>query len=386
MKVVFISNYFNHHQQPFSDAMYQLLGDDFCFIETQPITRERLDMGWGMDTHPPYVAPYSDQADTAVLRSRAVEEADVVIIGSAPYSLVKQRIRNKKPTFCYSERWLKEKLSLLHCISHRLRRRIRYPVGAPVYMLCASAYTAADCARFGVFRNKCYKWGYFPAVKQYSDPEKLIIAKSSSSILWAGRYLDCKHPEAAIYVAKRLKEDGYRYTLTMIGDGDQKAAIEQSATELGLSDHVRFFSFMKPEEVRTYMEESEIFLFTSDRREGWGAVLNESMNSGCAVIASHAIGSAPFMVSDGNNGLLFQSGNWEQLYQKVKQLLNDPAKRKEMGRNAYLTVTEQWNAETAAQRFVALSERLLLEKCAHFPFEEGVCSKAGVLEDDWYKD
>ena len=49
------------------------------------------------------------------------------------------------------------------------------------------------------------------------------------------------------------------------------------------------------------MEKSEIFLFTSDKGEGWGAVLNESMNSACAVVASHAIGSVPFLLKDGEN-------------------------------------------------------------------------------------
>ena len=44
------------------------------------------------------------------------------------------------------------------------------------------------------------------------------------------------------------------------------------------------------------MEESEIYLVTSDRKEGWGAVVNEAMNSGCAVVADHMIGAAPWMI------------------------------------------------------------------------------------------
>ncbi len=49
---------------------------------------------------------------------------------------------------------------------------------------------------------------------------------------------------------------------------------------------------MSPDKVRAYMERADVFLFTSDFNEGWGAVLNESMNSGCAVVASHAMVSA----------------------------------------------------------------------------------------------
>ena len=39
MKLTFVSNYFNHHQLPFCDALYELLEGDFCFLQTQPTGR-----------------------------------------------------------------------------------------------------------------------------------------------------------------------------------------------------------------------------------------------------------------------------------------------------------------------------------------------------------
>ena len=44
------------------------------------------------------------------------------------------------------------------------------------------------------------------------------------------------------------------------------------------------------------MRKHEIFLFTSDRNEGWGAVSNESMSNGCMLVGSDGIGSIPFLV------------------------------------------------------------------------------------------
>ena len=49
MKITMISNYINHHQIPFSDEMYKRLGDDYCFIQTEPMEEERSNMGWGVD-------------------------------------------------------------------------------------------------------------------------------------------------------------------------------------------------------------------------------------------------------------------------------------------------------------------------------------------------
>ena len=45
-KIVFMSNFINHHQKPFCDAMHKRLGDDFVFIQTEPMEQERIDMGW----------------------------------------------------------------------------------------------------------------------------------------------------------------------------------------------------------------------------------------------------------------------------------------------------------------------------------------------------
>lgn len=46
MKVVFASNYFNHHQKPFSNAMYKRLGDDYLFIETDEMGDFRKKLGY----------------------------------------------------------------------------------------------------------------------------------------------------------------------------------------------------------------------------------------------------------------------------------------------------------------------------------------------------
>ena len=56
MRVVFVSNYFNHHQRPLCEAFSGADGVDFCFYQTEPMEEERVRMGWGIDiTDYPYV-------------------------------------------------------------------------------------------------------------------------------------------------------------------------------------------------------------------------------------------------------------------------------------------------------------------------------------------
>lgn len=363
MTVLFLSNYFNHHQKPFCDAMFRLLGDSYHFVETEPMDDERKSLGWGGITYPSYVIRPEEAftPETGAL----IDSADAVIIGSAPNSLVKNRIRKGKLVFRYSERPFKQGMEWKKYLPRLVLWNLRTPFWKPVYMLCASAYTASDYAKMGMFLGKCYKWGYFPETKRYEDVDDLIAAKQPGSILWVARFIDWKHPEIPLEIARRLKQEGYKFTLNMIGNGELLEATRKQVEDLGLSDCVHLPGSMSPENVRRYMEQSQVFLFTSDRNEGWGAVLNESMNSACAVVASRAIGSVPFLVEDGVNGDIYEDGNTDDLYRKVKALLDDPARRVQKSKNAYTTITEEWNAEVAAERFVALFDELQSGKISH---------------------
>ena len=253
-------------------------------------------------------------------------------------------------------------------------------------MLCASAFTAGDYAKFGLFRGRCYKWGYFPETIRYPSIDDLIDRKAKATILWCGRFLDWKHPDDAIEAAKLLKNAGYRFQLKLIGTGEMEQQLQKQALEAGLPDSsVRFLGTMSPEDVRRHMENAGIYLFTSDRQEGWGAVLNEAMNSGCAVIASDAAGATPFLIKDGVNGSVYRSGDVQALFETLRRLLDSADLQDRLGREAYRTITEQWNAEAAAERLLQLSQALLDGEDVSRLFADGPCSPAKPLREDWYR-
>lgn len=380
MKIVFISNFYNHHQKPVADELYSIIGSDYYFIETQKISEARLSMGWGRDEKPPYVLQnYLDQSAKENCQ-KIIDEADVVVIGSAPRTLIETRLKNKKLTFYYAERPYKIKQPIYKLAVHFFRNIKNIIRHKNLYILCASAYTSADYAKVFTFKNKAYKWGYFTAVKEYNDVDALIGEKTQNSILWTARFIDWKHPEHAVEVAKRLKADGYDFKLNMIGNGECEEQIRELIEKENLSDCVEMLGSMKPEEVREHMEKSEVFLFTSDRNEGWGAVLNESMNSACAVIANSAIGSVPFLMKDGQNGYMYKDGDIDDLYNKVKKLLDNAEERKRLSKNAYETMAEEYNPQNAAKKFVTLCETMLGGEYKPFPFADGVCSKAEILK------
>lgn len=383
MKVTFVSVYLNNHQFPLANAFASLCKDDYRFVETLP--SEKLNS---------YISYGGPKAADYLLRSYVNEDLDEieewmrtsdVVVSSGCYEPVERRIAASKLTFRYAERPLKDGNLWYKRPIRFLRWHRENPPKKRLYMLCAGAYTAGDYDKYGLFRGKCYKWGYFPEARRYADVDLLLNIKKKNTLLWVGRLIGWKHPDAAVRLASRLKESGYQFELNIIGSGEMESLLEKMIAELNLGECVHLLGAMQTESVREYMEQSQIYLFTSDRKEGWGAVLNEAMNSGCTVVASHAIGSVPFLVKDGENGSVYESGNEDGLFFKVKCLLDNPDKGLKIGKNAYRTIVTEWNAEVAAERFVKLSQAILDGDPSPNLFDDGPCSVAEIISEDRYR-
>ncbi len=383
MNLVIVSNYFNHHQKPFCDS---LLSEniDLTFISTSQMREERRALGYGMNVVPNYVKYSYVSVEAKQECMNIIQNADIVIWGSAHYDFIKKRLIDGKLTFAYSERLYKHKPALWKLPIKAVRYFEKYSKYKNLYMLCASAYTSADYAKTGTYLGRTYKWGYFPEVKRYDSVDELISKKKSNSLLWVARFISWKHPELPILVAKRLKDEGYDFELNLIGNGVMEDDLKKLIKDNDLSDCVHLLGSMKPEKVRKYMELSQIFMFTSDRNEGWGAVLNESMNSACAVVSNHLIGSAPFLVEHEKNGLIYQDGNFNSLYNAVKCLLDDKNLCTQLGIGAYKTISELWNCDVAAKRLLLLFDELIKNGSCD-KFENGPCSKATILKDNWFE-
>lgn len=385
-KVTFYSNYLNHHQLPFSKEMVRLTNNDYHFVSQKAISEKRIALGYKniSDDYDFVVKTYEgkEEIDKAY---QLASDSDYVIFGgnSRIDELVINRIKDNKLTFEYSERLNKRKPSIFLWIKkylNMLAYRVVYK-NKQLYLLCSGSYVANDFKEFNMYQGKTYKWGYFPENIKY-DVNELINNKSKDkvSLLWAGRLIDWKHPELLIELAKRLKNENSNFEINIIGEGNMKEDIQKAIDTYNLKDEVHILGSMHPEEVRKYMEKANIYLFTSDQQEGWGAVLNEAMNSGCACVANHAAGSTGFLIENNKNGLIYRNDDFNDFYNKVKLLINDKNLCKEIGTNAYRTIDELWNAKVAAERFMVLAKKLSIGQDT--PYNDGPCSKAYPIKDN----
>lgn len=379
MTITFISNYLTLHQIPFCEAIYNEIGDEFHFVNTEKMEAERVKMGWGNEKCYPFEIDLQQAGNL-------INESDIVIMGSANDSLIQYRLMNNMPVIRYSERIFKDgrwHIFSPRAIMNMLRGHTKYK-NKNVWLLCASAYAAGDYGLFGAYWGKCYKWGYFPRTK-YCSENKLFEKKNGAvvNILWCGRMLSWKHPELAVLVAKHLQEKNIKYHMDIIGDGELISDIKSQIVNQQIEKNVTLHGFLTPEQVRVYMEGASIFIFTSDFHEGWGAVLNEAMNSGCACVVSHAVGAAPYLIQNGTNGFLYKNGNVSDLCNKVEALVENESLRRTVGLNAYLTIVNTWNADIATKRFISFCKAINQREIVP-DFKYGPMSKDRYLSNHWY--
>lgn len=380
MTITTVSNYLNHHQIPLSNAFYEQLKDGYHFIQTEPMEEERVKMGWGAAlVSCPYLLCFYEQEARC---RKMIMESDIVIFGGVDEEgYISERLEAGKIVIRSSERLYKDgqwKAISPRGLIKKYHDHTRYR-NSQVYLLCDGGYVASDFHIVRAYPDKMFRWGYFPRVKEY-ELDALFVDKTHEipELLWTGRFVGFKHPEYIPELAKRLKQEKIAAHITYIGEGQMEDRILPLLEAEELQSMVTHLPFQSPEVVRTYMEKANIYLFPSDYGEGWGAVLNEAMNSACAVVANQAAGATPYLCEDEENALIYKNGDFEEFYNCVVRLIKDTALQQKLGRNAYHTMTGLWNAENAARRLLVQCERMLAGK--EITFEaEGPMSKAPVI-------
>lgn len=361
-------------------ALCERDGGTYTFVQTEKMEEERLAMGWGdVLQNDGFVRNYADDPPGC---QRLIDEADAVMFGGTDdESYIQTRLKLKKPVWRYSERLYKT--GRYKFVSPRgLRRKFldhtRHNFER-VYLLCSGAYVAGDYRLVAAYPFKKFRFGYFPA-HFACDVNQLIEEKYNETtveLLWAARMIGWKHPERAVEMTESLLRDGIPVHLTMAGGGPLEAEIRDLIAQKQLTENIDLVGFQDPEEIRSLMRKSQVYLATSDREEGWGAVINEAMDSACLVVADRAMGAAPYLILNGENGISYPSGQTDAAAEALKKLLREPGyvQMRRMQRAAYETIAQLWNADAAAERlYTCVTAELLGEKMP--VYEDGPMSRA----------
>ncbi len=135
-----------------------------------------------------------------------------------------------------------------------------------------------------------------------------------------------------------LKNDNIGFKCKIIGHGPEKDNLLKLVKDLNLSDEVEFLGTVPPVEMKKYYAAADVFALpcritdTGDR-DGIPNVLAEAMAMERAVVSTK-ISGIPEIVLHGETGMLIEPENPEQLANALHELLADPDKKEQIGRNA----------------------------------------------------
>ena len=378
MTITFYSKYLNIHQVAVADELYSLLGDSFHFVATKSPQVNELKGGEDDSSRSYCVKPYESTGDYQYAMQLAIK-SDVCVFGgfSMEYAICRAKKNPNGLSFEMGERWLKKgwKNVLSPVFCKWWLNYMRYFRRANFYKLCASAFASKDDELLGVYLNRHFKWGYYTRMDNQFIEEAPKLGASSlevTPLMWCARFLKLKHPELPVQLAHRLKKKGYKFYIDMFGSGVEVEHTKALIAELGVEDCVNLRGSLPNDEVLKEMRRHSIFLFTSDRNEGWGAVLNEAMSNGAVVVAADEIGSVPFLITDNVTGMIYRTCNLDSLYEKTTFLMEHPYELTRISNAAVKLMQDVWSSKRAALNLVQLAEDLQNRK--ELSIIEGPCS------------
>lgn len=138
--------------------------------------------------------------------------------------------------------------------------------------------------------------------------------------------------------------DSYRARLVILGEGSERAELEELAYSLGISDCVQLPGFV--DNPFKYMARADVFVLSS-AWEGLGNVLIEAMATGCPVVSTDCRSGPREILADGQYGPLVPVGNEQKLADAIARRINQPRCSEELRERA-----EEFTVSNAAVQYL----------------------------------
>jgi glycosyltransferase involved in cell wall biosynthesis len=364
MKILQVTNIVSHHQLPLARELCKLVGEEnFLFAATEDFDQDRLKNGWQGEYLEKWIIHPNNSIEEKEKFDKFWDEADVVLCGERLISNMQARVDSKKLCFYMSERWWKPPVGILRLFHPGYLKMVlnfrRLSKSPYFHYLPTGPFAAKDIALITSMSERVWRWGYFTEIPNATRDISEVVSSKTVNVLWVGRMLKWKKVDLLIKVLARLKNEGKDFKLTLVGDGPERERLHILADKMLGDKYYTIKDFIPASTVPALMINHDIYVLPSNEYEGWGAVINEAMSVGCAVVASDMTGAGAAMIENGVNGLLFKSGSVDSLYNCLNDLLYDKMYRRKLGSNAQLTMRYKWSPTIASKRFYMLSKSLI---------------------------
>ncbi|MBD9359870.1 glycosyltransferase family 4 protein [Methylomonas fluvii] len=174
--------------------------------------------------------------------------------------------------------------------------------------------------------------------------------------------MDCIGAPYALFVGRISEEKGIRTLIAAFSsvgnDIELKIAGSGPIENSLVGNNVTMLGRQSSNEISRLMRNAAFLIMPSEWYEGFPMVLVEALAHGLPVLASN-LGSMAEIISDGENGLLFEPGNSADLANKVRWLINNPVVRRNLGKNARRTYVSHYTPDINYQKIMEIYQGLI---------------------------
>lgn len=199
----------------------------------------------------------------------------------------------------------------------------------------------------GVFNSYGLKPIIIPHVLDLSSWRFRERRQAQPKLLWVRHFDPEYNPRMLIEAFRLIKRQAPDATLCVVGTGQLQSELQVAVKRHGLSG-IRFMGRVDREKLVELFCESDIFLSTSNV-DNQPVTILEAFASGVPVVTTNA-GGIPYIVTDGQTGLLVDIGDHEAMAEKVLELIENPSLAhrlsvegyREVEKYSWVCIREQW--------------------------------------------
>jgi len=181
-------------------------------------------------------------------------------------------------------------------------------------------------------------------------------AGADATVLFVGRLRTRKAVAVLLQAFARVAEAEPAARLVVLGDGEQRRALESQHRGLGLGERVSLAGAVPRSEIADWLGRADVFCLPSTY-EGFPLAILEAMAAGLPVVATRVAG-VPEAVEDGASGLLVEPEDAAGLAAALLALIRDPARRRALGERGRAVLAERFAIGDVCRRYVELFERV----------------------------
>jgi glycosyltransferase involved in cell wall biosynthesis len=189
------------------------------------------------------------------------------------------------------------------------------------------------------------------------DPELAAQLAGQRVLLYVGRFVPLKNLPMLVEAFGEVRRSRSDVALVLVGEGALEGQIREQVGRLGLSSSVTFLGHQPQSRLPALYAASDVVLLSSSFDNSPNCVL-EANACERSVIATR-VGGVPRYVTDGENGLLVDGGDVDGFARAILELLEQPARAREMGLAGRRHILEHHSWRKSAEKLVALYDRLL---------------------------